>query len=122
MERFLEGHRREERNKKEEKERMKNSVSEKRDKEGKFVSGGKEEVEVVNDKSGGAVENTADGNVASATTSTAVKTADSQIGAADASSSISMKDVATAEKHPREEENNEDGAATKKQKLDEEGS
>ena len=37
------------------------------------------------------------------------------------SSSSSMNDVATAEKHLREEEN-EDGAATKKQKLDEEGS
>lgn len=114
MERFLEGHRREERSKKEEKERMRNSsVGDKRDREGKFVSGGGKEEEVVEenvDKSGKIV----DGNVASAATSTDVKTA-----AVDADA-----DVATAEKsdkHPREEEN-EEGAATKKQKLDEEGS
>jgi len=146
MERFLEGHRREERSKKEEKERMKNSVGEKRDKEGKFVSGsGKEEEEVEegnekNDDGGGGgggtnVDGDGAASAAAATVGgadkklegtkaeTTVKTAtDSQIGAADAPS-FSMKDVATTEKHPREEEeNNEDGAMAKRQKLDGEGS
>mmetsp|Transcript_1207 Transcript_1207/g.1896 ORF Transcript_1207/g.1896 Transcript_1207/m.1896 type:complete len:301 (-) Transcript_1207:704-1606(-) len=145
MERFLEGHRREERSKKEEKERMKNSVGEKRDKEGKFVSGsGKEEEEVEeggnekNDDAGGGGTNVDGDGAASAAAATVggadkklegtkaettVKTAtESQIGAADAPS-FSMKDVATTEKHPREEEeNNEDGAMAKRQKLDGEGS
>ncbi|KAL7491518.1 hypothetical protein ACHAWT_000842 [Skeletonema menzelii] len=113
MEKFLEGHRKEERSKKEEKERMKNGGvggwgGDKRDKGGKFVS--KEEEEggntTQNDDGGGGGGKLLEEMEVSSN----VKNVDSQI-----------EGVTTAEKHPREEEkNNDEGElpASKKQKVE----
>mmetsp|Transcript_19087 Transcript_19087/g.29428 ORF Transcript_19087/g.29428 Transcript_19087/m.29428 type:complete len:282 (+) Transcript_19087:47-892(+) len=146
MERFLEGHRREERSKKEEKERMKNSGGsnngsntgkvvmevDNRDKGGKFVSGGKDEEEH-NDDDEVAVEDDEKaehehGKKLDGKTEATVEnnsSVDAQVSAADTDTAST---VAADKKHSREEED-DDGARndeggelpTKKQKLEREG-